>query len=187
MSVCLWHNVLLQKRFVAKPAIGKSIVVWNAWLAPSGLHSKNNRFWKFVSLQQHKCMSILFPLQKEWLPLDKPCTRLYDPLPVTFSIATRFDEETKRKFLLLWQRCGGGVRFLRDTRLVVATLVCLWLLFHHPCLWSSQGTDLYNWSFQHMLCQDLQPSKPPITHDCKKCVLIRDVFDWWCRWWTSGR
>jgi hypothetical protein len=30
-----------------------------------------------------------------------------------------------------------------------------------------------------MLCQDLQPSKPPITHDCKKCVLIRDVFDWW--------
>ncbi len=26
-----------------------------------------------------------------------------------------------------------------------------------------------------ILCQDLQPSKPPITHDCKKCVLIRDA------------
>jgi hypothetical protein len=27
----------------------------------------SNRFWNFVSLQQHKCMSILFSLQKEWL------------------------------------------------------------------------------------------------------------------------
>ncbi len=35
---------------------------------------------------------------------------------VTFSIATKIAEETKRKFLLLWQRCGGGVRFLRDGR-----------------------------------------------------------------------
>ncbi len=34
-------------------------------------------------------------------------------LLVTFSIATRIAEETKRKFLLLWQRCGGRVRFLR--------------------------------------------------------------------------
>jgi hypothetical protein len=33
-------------------------------------------------------MSILFPLQKEWLLFDKPCTRLYDPLPVTFSEST---------------------------------------------------------------------------------------------------
>jgi len=118
-------------------------------------------------------MSILFPLQKEWLLLNNPCTRLYDPLPVTFSIATRIVEETKRKFLLLWQRCGGGVRFLQDgrrsivndivqgfhvdTRLLAAALVRLWLLLHHPCLWSSQGTDFCNWSFQHMLCQDLQP------------------------------
>ncbi len=101
------------------------------------------------------------------------CTRLYGPPPVTFSIATRIAEETKRKFLLLWQRCGGGVRFLRDgrrsivndvvqgfhvdTRLVAAALVRLVLLLHHPCLWSSRGTDLSNWSFQHMLCQDLQP------------------------------
>ncbi len=100
------------------------------------------------------------------------CTRLYDPPPVTYSIATRIAEETKRKFLLLWQRCGGGVRFLRDGRrsivsnvvqgfhvhrLVAAALVRLFLLLHHPCLWSSQGTDLSNWSFHHMLCQDLQP------------------------------
>ncbi len=103
------------------------------------------------------------------------CTRLYVPPPVTFSIATRIAEETKRKFVLLWQRCGGGgVRFLGDgrrtiindvvqgfhvdTRLVAAALVrSLLLLLHHPCLWSSQGPDLCNWSFQHMLCQDLQP------------------------------
>jgi len=103
------------------------------------------------------------------------CTRLYVPPPVTFWIATRIAEETKRKFVLLWQRCGGGgVRFLGDgrrtiindvvqgfhvdTRLVAAALVrSLLLLLHHPCLWSSQGPDLCNWSFQHMLCQDLQP------------------------------
>ncbi len=96
------------------------------------------------------------------------CTRLYDPLPVTFWIATRIAEETKRKFLLLWQRCGGGVRFLRDGRRSIvndvvqgfhvdARLVAAALLLHHPCLWSSQCTDLSNWSFQHMLCQDLQP------------------------------
>ncbi len=102
------------------------------------------------------------------------CTRLYDPPPVKFSIATRIAEEIKRKFLLLSQRCGGGVRFLGDgrrsivndvvqgfhvdTRLVRAALVrSLLLLLHHPCLWSSQGPDLSNWSFQHILCQDLQP------------------------------
>jgi hypothetical protein len=39
---------------------------------------------------------------------------MIDPPPVTFSIATRIAEETKTKFLLPWQRCGGGVRFLRD-------------------------------------------------------------------------
>ncbi len=123
-SYILWINccISLWTQFVCVSRERESELAQD--LSHRGLHSSrlqrivfyNNRFWKFVSLQQHKCMSILFPLQKEWLLLDKPCTRLYDPLPVTFSIATRIAEETKRKFLLLWQRCGGRVRFLRDGR-----------------------------------------------------------------------
>ncbi len=35
------------RRSAAKATIGKNIVIWNAWLAPSRLHFENNRFWKF--------------------------------------------------------------------------------------------------------------------------------------------
>jgi hypothetical protein len=110
MKICFFATTQMHVNSVSSPK--RMIATWQAmhkviWSTTSYI------LWKFVSLQQHKCMSILFPLQKEWLLLDKPCTRLYDPLPVTFSIAPIIAEETKRKFLLLWQRCGGGVRFLR--------------------------------------------------------------------------
>jgi hypothetical protein len=53
-------------------ACARSFSSWTAFFPVTKTHNSrivvyNNRFWNFVSLQQHKCMSILFSLQKEWL------------------------------------------------------------------------------------------------------------------------
>jgi hypothetical protein len=87
-----------------------------------------------------------------WQKMHKVIYMIHHQLHI-FSIATRIAEENKEKIPLLWERFGGGVRFLRDgrrrrnivndvvqgfhvdTRLLAAALVrLLFLLLHHACL-----------------------------------------------------